>query len=203
MYCRASGIYSSLVLALGKPLDPESWDAIQADFDSKIIPGMTHWQNPNFFAFYPANSSFEGILGDMYGGMLNTIGFNVGYDTQTFLICDLYYDPWIFQLTPVFPSQWICSPAATELETIILDWMAKMINLPEQFMSHGHGGGVIQPTASEAVIVVMVAARDRVLGKLRLENAGDEEVARVASKLIAYGSDQVSGLWAVWCKNIG
>ncbi|RUS32481.1 pyridoxal-dependent decarboxylase conserved domain-containing protein [Jimgerdemannia flammicorona] len=154
--------YLKKLLPDNAPEDPESWDVIQADFDNKIMPGMTHWQSPNFFAFFPANSSFEGILGDMYGGMLNTIGFN-----------------------------WLCSPASTELETIVLDWMAKLIGLPGQFLSDGCGGGVIQPTASEAVIVVMIGARDRVLNRCRrVEGKSEEEVAMVANRLIAYGSDQ-------------
>uniref|UniRef100_A0A224XGT9 Tryptophan decarboxylase n=1 Tax=Hypericum perforatum TaxID=65561 RepID=A0A224XGT9_HYPPE len=76
---------------------------------------------------------------------------------------------------------WITSPAATELEMIVLDWLGKILELPEDFLSTGQGGGVIQGTASEAILVVLLAARDRVLrrvGKKTLE------------KLVVYGSDQ-------------
>ncbi|RUP45467.1 eukaryotic translation initiation factor 3 subunit 8 N-terminus-domain-containing protein, partial [Jimgerdemannia flammicorona] len=83
--------YLKKLLPDNAPEDPESWDVIQADFDNKIMPGMTHWQSPNFFAFFPANSSFEGILGDMYGGMLNTIGFNVSGKYNT--LCRSGSDP--------------------------------------------------------------------------------------------------------------
>jgi aromatic-L-amino-acid decarboxylase len=69
------------------------------DVKTHIVPGVTHWQHPSFFAFFPSNSSPPGLLGEMLSGMFNVVGFN-----------------------------WICSPACTELETIVLDWMAKVIN---------------------------------------------------------------------------
>jgi glutamate/tyrosine decarboxylase-like PLP-dependent enzyme len=67
------------------------------DVKTHIMPGVTHWQHPNFFAFFPCNSSPPGLLGEMLSGMFNVVGFN-----------------------------WVCSPACTELETIVLDWMAKV-----------------------------------------------------------------------------
>ncbi|XP_059432490.1 phenylacetaldehyde synthase-like, partial [Corylus avellana] len=76
---------------------------------------------------------------------------------------------------------WITSPAATELEMTVLDWLAKLLKLPDDFLSAGEGGGVIQGTASEAVLVVLLAARDKILrrvGKNALE------------KLVVYASDQ-------------
>lgn len=56
---------------------------------------------------------------------------------------------------------WVCSPAVTELETIVLDWLAQLLHLPSCFLSEGEGGGVIQGSASEAIVTVMVAARER------------------------------------------
>ncbi|KAI9206318.1 pyridoxal phosphate-dependent transferase [Polychytrium aggregatum] len=134
------------------PEEGESWDAIQQDFESKIIPGVTHWQSPNFFGFFPANSSFPGIIGDMYSDMLNGIGFN-----------------------------WMASPSCTELETITLDWMAKLIGLDDGFLSESEGGGVIQGSASEAVVVAMLAAKKRAM--LRSEGLDER-------KLVAYVSSQ-------------
>ncbi|KAJ9697060.1 hypothetical protein PVL29_009011 [Vitis rotundifolia] len=134
------------------PHQPESLQQVFDDLQAKILPGVTHWQSPNFFAYYPSNSSTAGFLGEMLSAGLNIVGFS-----------------------------WITSPAATELEMIVLDWLAKMLNLPDDFLSAGNGGGVIQGTASEAVLVVLLAARDRVLrtvGKTALE------------KLVVYGSDQ-------------
>ncbi|KAJ3147138.1 hypothetical protein HK101_002254 [Irineochytrium annulatum] len=154
--------YLAKLLPTEAPEGPESFDLIAKDFDDKIMQGITHWQSPNFFAFYPANSSFPGILGDMYSDMVNCIGFN-----------------------------WQCSPACTELETIVLDWMAKAIGLDDSWLSHGAGGGSIQGTASEAVAVVLIAARQRKLDELRAErNLTDEEVWAIQGKLIAYGSTQ-------------
>ncbi|KAK9015949.1 hypothetical protein V6N11_007036 [Hibiscus sabdariffa] len=89
---------------------------------------------------------------------------------------------------------WITSPAATELEMIVLDWLAKMLKLPEDFLSAGQGGGVIQGTASEAVLVVLLAARDKVLrrvGKDALE------------KLVVYASDQTHSALQKACQIAG
>jgi len=69
---------------------------------------VTHWQSPNYFAYYPANSSIAGFLGEMLSAGLNIVGFS-----------------------------WITSPAATELESIVLDWLAKAFQLPEDFYSSG------------------------------------------------------------------
>lgn len=79
-----------------------------ADIQAKILPGVTHWQSPNFFGYYPSNSSIAGFLGEMMSAGLNVVGFS-----------------------------WITSPAATELEMIVLDWFGKMLKLPEEFLSAG------------------------------------------------------------------
>lgn len=79
-----------------------------ADVQQKILPGVTHWQSPDYFAYFPSNSSTAGFLGEMLSAGINIVGFS-----------------------------WITSPAATELEVIVLDWLAKMLKLPEHFLSHG------------------------------------------------------------------
>ncbi|KAL4819560.1 pyridoxal phosphate-dependent transferase [Aspergillus spinulosporus] len=116
------------------PTEPESWSAIQADIDSKIKPGLTQWQSPNFMAFFPATVTYPSILGEMYSAAFNAPAFN-----------------------------WLCSPACTELETVMMDWMAQALGLPECFYStsENKGGGVIQMSASDAVATVMIAARER------------------------------------------
>uniref|UniRef100_A0A224XGU1 Tryptophan decarboxylase n=1 Tax=Hypericum tomentosum TaxID=1137039 RepID=A0A224XGU1_9ROSI len=144
--------YLSKLLPHSAPDRPESLQEVLDDVRAKILPGVTHWQSPNFFAYFPSNSSVAGFLGEMLSAGINMVGFS-----------------------------WITSPAATELEMIVLDWLGKILELPEDFLSTGQGGGVIQGTASEAVLVVLLAARDRVLrrvGKKALE------------KLVVYGSDQ-------------
>uniref|UniRef100_A0A224X4E8 Tryptophan decarboxylase n=1 Tax=Hypericum perforatum TaxID=65561 RepID=A0A224X4E8_HYPPE len=144
--------YLSKLLPHSAPDHPESLQEVLDDVRAKILPGVTHWQSPNFFAYFPSNSSVAGFLGEMLSAGINMVGFS-----------------------------WITSPAATELEMIVLDWLGKILELPEDFLSTGQGGGVIQGTASEAILVVLLAARDRVLrrvGKNALE------------KLVVYGSDQ-------------
>lgn len=131
------------------------------------MPGMTHWQSPNFMAFFPASSTYPGILGEMWSAALTAPAFN-----------------------------WLCSPAVTELETIVMDWLARMLALPEGFLSQGEGGGVIQGSASEAVLTAMVAARERWLRRaIEKEGITDEEekedrICELRGKLVALGSQQ-------------
>ena len=128
------------------------------------MPGLTHWQSPKFMAFFPCNSSFEGMLGEMYSGAFNAAAFN-----------------------------WVCSPAITELETVVMDWIAKLIALPKEFLSDGEGGGIIQGTASEVVLTALVAARERIIRrKLGDMPEGDERLdaaADIRAKLVALGSE--------------
>ena len=87
---------------------------------------------------------------------------------------------------------WICSPAVTELETIVLDWLARILNLPACFLSEGEGGGVIQGSASEATVTVMVAARERYIRNAceGLEGkAREQRVCDLRGSLVALGSE--------------
>ncbi|KAF2670533.1 aromatic-L-amino-acid decarboxylase [Microthyrium microscopicum] len=146
------------------PTTGEPWSAIQPDIDRLIMPGLTHWQHPNFMAFFPANASFPGIVGEMYSSAFTAAAFN-----------------------------WLCSPAITELETVMLDWVAQMLGLPECFLSKGEGGGVIQGTASEVIATVMVAARERALGRQAKGLEGKEAEDRIDAcrgKMVALGSEQ-------------
>ncbi|CAN9476844.1 unnamed protein product [Alternaria alternata] len=156
--------YLRPLLPSSTPEEGESWETIQADIDRVIMPGLTHWQSPKFMAFFPCNSSFEAMIGDMYSGAFNAAAFN-----------------------------WICSPAITELETVVMDWVAKLIALPKEFLSDGEGGGIIQGTASEVVLTALVAARERLIrrklgdmpeGEERMDKAAD-----IRGKLVALGSE--------------
>ncbi|KFZ15798.1 hypothetical protein V501_02548 [Pseudogymnoascus sp. VKM F-4519 (FW-2642)] len=156
--------YLRKILPSGPPEKGESWQDIQKDIEEKIIPGLTHWQHPNFMAFFPASSSFPGMLGELYSAAFTAPAFN-----------------------------WICSPAVTELETVIMDWLAKLLNLPDCYLSTGEGGGVIQGSASEAIVTCMVAARDKYLRETTSHLSGEEQedaIAHKRSKLVALGSDQ-------------
>lgn len=129
------------------------------------MPGITHWQSPNFMAFFPASSTYPGILGDMWSSALTAPAFN-----------------------------WLCSPATTELETIVMDWVAQMLVLPPGFMSKGTGGGVIQGSASEAVVTVAVAARERFVRRViekegvRGEEEAENRMCELRGQLVALGS---------------
>ncbi|KAK1265795.1 Tyrosine decarboxylase 1 [Acorus gramineus] len=147
------------------PHQPETLQDVLDDVRHKIMPGVTHWQSPDFFAYFPSNSSTAGFLGEMLSAGLNIVGFS-----------------------------WVTSPAATELEVIVLDWLAKILKLPEQFLSSGRGGGVIQGTASEAVLVVLLAARDKALRKF-----GKNSIER----LVVYSSDQTHASLQKACQIAG
>ncbi|XP_071736690.1 tryptophan decarboxylase TDC2-like [Rutidosis leptorrhynchoides] len=134
------------------PNTPESFETILKDVENDIIPGMTHWLSPNFFAYFPATVSSAAFVGEMLCTCFNSVGFN-----------------------------WLASPAATELEMVVMDWLATMLQLPKTFMFSGSGGGVIQSTTSESILCTLVAARDRTLNEIGVENIG---------KLVVYGSDQ-------------
>ena len=136
------------------PQQGESFRVMLSDIDRLILPGITHWQSPNFFAFFPANTSAPSILGEM---------LSAGLGVQGML--------------------WATSPACTELETHVLDWLVDMLDLPSKFKSSGSGGGVIQDTASSAVLCALLAARERATGFVSNEQGCD-------GKLVAYTSTQ-------------
>ncbi|HKD62499.1 MAG TPA: pyridoxal-dependent decarboxylase [Candidatus Acidoferrales bacterium] len=142
------------VLPAQAPERGESFDTMMADVERLILPGITHWQSPNFFAYFPSNNSFPSILGEM---------LSAGLGTQGML--------------------WATSPACTELESHVLDWLVDMLALPPEFASSGPGGGVIQDTASSSSLCAMIAARERVTNLATNERGCD-------GKLVAYTSTQ-------------
>lgn len=119
-------------LPASPPEHGEPFESLLADIRKVILPGVTHWQSPNFFAYFPANASGPAILGDLLSSALGVQGM-----------------------------LWATSPACTELETHVLDWLVPMLGLPEKFLSSNTGGGVIQDTASSASLCAMLAARER------------------------------------------
>jgi aromatic-L-amino-acid decarboxylase len=103
-----------------------------ADLERVVLPGITHWQSPSFFAYFPGNSSGPAILGDLLSSGLAVQGM-----------------------------LWSTSPACTELETHTLDWLVEALGLPTAYRSAGRGGGVIQDSASSAALCALLAARER------------------------------------------
>ncbi|MGH9270982.1 MAG: pyridoxal-dependent decarboxylase [Ilumatobacteraceae bacterium] len=137
------------------PSAPEPWEAVIADLDRVIAPGLTHWQHPSFFAYFPGNGSYPSILGELLSAGLGVQGMS-----------------------------WVTSPACTELETLMLDWMVELLDLPATFRSESaRGGGVIQGSASEATLVAILSARWRATGGA-INHDGD------TSQLVAYASAQ-------------
>jgi aromatic-L-amino-acid/L-tryptophan decarboxylase len=111
------------------PEKPEPFEAIFADIDRLIAPGISHFQHPRFFGYFPANSDLASVLGDYLSTGLGVIGLS-----------------------------WQSSPALTELEEVMTDWVRQMIGLGEGWR------GVIQDTASTSTLVALISAREKVSG---------------------------------------
>jgi aromatic-L-amino-acid/L-tryptophan decarboxylase len=111
------------------PAIGEEMSDIMKDFKEVIIPGITHWQHPGWFAYFPANNSPASVLGEM---------LTAGLGAQC--------------------MSWETSPAATELEEVVMDWLRQMTGLPEEMK------GVIQDTASTATLTALLTAREVATG---------------------------------------
>ena len=137
------------------PSEAEPFGDVLADLDRVVMPGITHWQHPSFFAYFPGNSSYPAILGELAAAGLGVQGMS-----------------------------WVTSPACTEVETLMMDWMQELLGLPESFRStSATGGGVIHGSASEATLASILAARWRATGG-SINTEGD------TSKLVAYATSQ-------------
>ncbi|XP_041578967.1 aromatic-L-amino-acid decarboxylase isoform X3 [Vulpes lagopus] len=144
------------------PEEPDTFEDIISDVEKIIMPGVTHWHSPFFFAYFPSGNSYPALLADILCGAIGCVGFS-----------------------------WAASPACTELETVMMDWLGKMLKLPEAFLAGqvGEGGGVIQGSASEATLVALLAARTKVIRRLQAASPGLTQGA-IMEKLVAYSSDQ-------------
>jgi len=136
------------------PDSGESMETIIHDLNQLILPGITHWQSPNFFGYFPCNTSGPAILADLISSGLGINGM-----------------------------LWSTSPACTELETHVLDWLADMLDLPSHFKSTGKGGGVIQDTASSSSLCALIAARERT-------TKGQSNEIGCRDKMTVYASSQ-------------
>jgi aromatic-L-amino-acid/L-tryptophan decarboxylase len=108
------------------PTEAESFEQILSDLDRVIMPGLTHWQHPSFFGFFPSNSALASVVGDLLSTGLGVLGLS-----------------------------WQSSPALTELEEVVTDWLRQMLGLS------GEWRGVIQDTASTSTLVALLTARER------------------------------------------
>ncbi len=133
------------------PRDPEPFEDWLADLDEVVVPGLTQWQHPGWMAYFPANSSPASILGELVAA---------GMGVQGML--------------------WSTSPAVTEVESTVLDWMVEELGLPASWrVDTGPGGGVIQSSASDATHTALVVARHRAT-----------QAGAAAEDCVAYASNQ-------------
>lgn len=152
-------------LAATAPENGEAMDTIMADFEQIVMPGMTHWQHPRFFAYFPANAAPPSMLADM---LITTIAAQ----------CML----------------WQTSPAATEMEGVMVDWFRQAMGLPD------HYTGVIQDSASSATLSAVLTMRERATGY-----TGNSEGLSGKGHLRIYCSEQVHASIdrACWVAGIG
>jgi aromatic-L-amino-acid decarboxylase len=108
------------------PDSPEPFEAIVRDLERIVLPGLTHWQHPNFFGYFPSNGELASVLGDYVSTGLGVLGLS-----------------------------WQSSPALTEIEEVVADWMRQMLGLSDAW------SGVIQDTASASSLVALICARER------------------------------------------
>ncbi len=113
-------------LPAGPPENAEAFDAILADVERIVMPGLTNWQHPNFFGYFPSNGELSSVLGDYLSTGLGVLGLN-----------------------------WQASPALTEVEEVVTDWIRQMTGLSDSW------SGVIQDTASTCTLVALMCARER------------------------------------------
>lgn len=136
-------------LPASAPERPEPFEALIRDLDEVVLPGITHWQSPGWFAYFPGNTSPPAILGELVAAGIGAQGM-----------------------------MWSTSPAATEIEARVLDWLVELLGLPETWKAGvGPGGGVIQPSASDSTHLAHVVARERAVGG----GARTDEVVAYAS----------------------
>ncbi len=117
------------------PAAGEPFERLLADLAPVVLPGVTHWQHPSYFGYFPANTSGPSVLADLICAGLGVQGM-----------------------------LWATSPACTELETVMMDWLVELLGLPKRFRSDSSGGGVIQDSASSATLVATLAALHRASG---------------------------------------
>ena len=129
----------------------EHFDALLRDLDEVVIPGLAQWQHPGWFTYFPAQSSPPSILAEMASAALGAQGM-----------------------------MWATAPAATEIESHILDWLVDLTGVPQDWKTTGPGGGVIQTSASDSTHTALVVARETC----------HKRTGTAAEQMVAYTSAQ-------------
>ncbi|KAK0429188.1 hypothetical protein QR680_011239 [Steinernema hermaphroditum] len=155
--------FLSDILPQSAPLEPEKFCDIMKDLKTQIVPGPTHMQHKRFLAYYPAGCSYPDVIGCVIAAGLGVCGFT-----------------------------WDGCPALAELEHLMVNWLCKALNLPETFLFQGDvkdspGGGSIQPSASDCILMSVVAARfQKIKTTITVSNESETDVLK---RLVAYSSD--------------
>ncbi|TMM36007.1 MAG: aminotransferase class V-fold PLP-dependent enzyme [Actinobacteria bacterium] len=149
---------AAAALPAGPPADGDGFAGLLDDLDRIVVPNLTHWQHPRFFGYFPANTSGPSVLADLVCAGLGVQGM-----------------------------LWSTGPACTEVETVVLDWLADLLDLPARFRSGGRGGGVIQDSASSAALVATLAALYRA-GGARWRRGGVDDRYTVYTSTQAHSS---------------
>ncbi len=138
-------------LSAAPPAEPEGFPAVLCDLEQVLLPGLTHWQHPSFFGYFPANSALAGVLGDLLSTGLGVLGLS-----------------------------WQASPALTELEEVVTDWVRQLVGLSDAW------SGVIQDTASSSTLVALLCARERACDFSMVRGG----LQTASSPLVVYTSEQ-------------
>src|SRR2546427_8449459 len=133
------------------PEEGEPFKEILSDVDRLIVPGMVHWSHPMFLGYFGWTATAPGILGEIISAPLN-----------------------------VNAMTWRTSPAATELETLVIDWIRQWVDLPKEF------DGVVYDTASVGIMHALAAAREEAAPSTRKVGLTNRDLPRFR----IYTSDQ-------------
>jgi len=142
------------------PVEPpqrgEPMDAMLGDLERIVLPGLSHWQHPRFFGYFPSNAELAGVLGDFASTGLGVLGL-----------------------------AWQSSPAVTEVEEVVTDWVRRMVGLGDSW------SGVIQDTASSSTLVALISARERTTGYALSRGGLQAETAPLAIYVSAHSHSSV------------
>lgn len=171
------------------PESGEPWKNVLADIDNVIMPGITHWHHPNFHGYFAAANSFPAIVGEMMSAGITSIGVN-WVSNKKFSNHDTSL-PQEKKNHSNSPSLQMASPAYTELEVAMMNWLGKLLNLPDVFLncSEGPGGGVLQGSASESTFLCLLTAKEKKVNEI-MSLHPEMSPAEIRGKLVAYSSDQ-------------
>lgn len=150
-------------LPVEPPLTPEPFADILKDLETVIEPGLSHWQHPSFFGYFPSGGLLSSVLGDYASSGLSVVGLS-----------------------------WQSSPALTELEEVVTDWMRQMVGLSDTW------SGVIQDTASTATLIALLCARERATGYSLARGGlqGEEQPLAVYTSTFSHSSVDKAALLA-------